>query len=30
LYAKALPAVIADSVDEVRYLFRDYLQPPGS
>jgi len=30
LYAKALPAVIADSVDEVRYLFRDYLQPRPS
>lgn len=30
LYAKALPAVIADSVDEVRYLFRDYLQSPDS
>lgn len=27
MYAKALPAVIADSVDEVRYLFRDYLPP---
>lgn len=30
LFAKALPAVIADSVDEVRYLFSDYLrQPPA-
>lgn len=25
MYAKALPAVIADSVDEVKYLFSDYL-----
>lgn len=28
LFAKALPAVIADSVDEVRYLFADYLRQP--
>jgi hypothetical protein len=28
LFAKALPAVIADSVDEVRYLFADYLARP--
>lgn len=26
MYAKALPAVVADKVDEVRYLFRDYLE----
>lgn len=29
LYAKAMPSVVADSVDEIKYLFKSYTRLPG-